>query len=575
DDKINIAGVIAHEVAHQWFGDLVTMKWWDDVWLNEGFATWMTPKPLIAWKPEWKQNEAQVLDANYSINGDSVVATRPIHQEAETKGEINALFDGIAYGKTAAVLHMVESYIGPEAFQAGVNKYLQQHSYGNATAQDFWNTQTAVSKKPVDKVMSTFVMQPGVPFVDVAAKKADGKTQVTLSQKRYFYDTARFEQPTKELWNIPVCMQSVSGTHPGAKQCELLTSKEQTFTIPGEGAWVFANADGAGYYRYGFDAAAVKGENLETVLKPEERISLVSNEWALVRAGRQTVPEYLTLVGTLKTERDTAVLEEVMNRVEYVSRYLVSDQDRAGFQQWVRSFFDPILKDIGMEPKEGETAEVKSLRPRLYAILGGTAGEDPDVVAESRKLTQEYMKDPESVPGDLSEVAVHIAAAHGDAALYDQYRAKLKEAKTPQEYYTYFYALSDFRDPVLLEKTLNFALTSEVRNQDLGIIPDVMRNPAGADLAWKFVKSHWDGLMNKASGGIAGAAGIAFGGTATFCDASKRDDVKAFYDAHKIQGTSRNFRAAQESVNYCIDLKQRQSQALAQWLQQNAVTASN
>jgi len=574
EEKINIASVIAHEVAHQWFGDLVTMKWWDDIWLNEGFATWMTPKPLIAWKPEWKQNEAEVLDANNSINGDSVVATRPIHQAAETRGEINALFDGIAYGKTAAVLHMVESYIGPDAFRAGVNKYLQQHSYSNATATDFWNTQAAVSKKPVDKVMETFVMQPGVPFVDVAMTNADGKTKVTVSQKRYYYDSALFAKDSDITWNIPVCLQAMNVTVDGSRQCELLTSRQQTFTLPAGASWVFPNAGAAGYYRYAFDTAALKGSSLLTTLKPEERISLVANEWALVRTGRHSVPDYLALVNSLRDERDGLVLSEIINRVQYISRNLINDQDRPEFQQWVRSYFSPILKSIGMMPKEGESASVASLRPNLYAILGGRAGEDPDVVAQARKVTQDYMKDPASVPPDLSDEAVYIAAVHGDAALYDQYRAKLAQVKTPQEYYTYFYALANFNDPALLQKTLDFGLSPEVRNQDLNIIASVMRNPKGSDLAWNFVKAHWDDLMKKAGGSISGASGVAFGGTGTFCDAQKRDDVKAFYDAHQIQGSQRNFRQAQESINYCIDLKQRQEQPLAQWLQQNTVAAS-
>lgn len=466
--KREIAGVIAHEIAHQWFGDLVTMKWWDDIWLNEGFATWMSSKPLEAWKPEWKLNEEDVLQDSGSMNVDSVKATRPIHQEAETPGEINALFDGIAYGKTAAVLRMIESYVGPETFRAGVNRYLQQHAYGNATAADFWNTQTTVSKKPVDKVMSTFVMQPGVPFIDVASKCEGNKTLVTLAQKRYYFDPALFNQSTNELWNIPVCLQGMSaGSNAGAKQCELLTAKQQTYTIPNCSSWVFPDAGATGYYRYGLDTAALKGASLDRALKPEERISLVANEWALVRSGRDTVPEYLSLVNTLHSDRDTYVLGEIMNRVAYIGRNLISDQDRPEFQKWVRSFFKPVLNDVGMMPKAGEPPTTTELRGNLYRILGGTTGEDPDVIAQSRKLTQEYMNNPESVPPDLVGPAVDIAAAHGDAALYEQYRAKLNQTKTPQEYYTYFYALGYFQEPALLQKTLDFALTDQVRNQDL------------------------------------------------------------------------------------------------------------
>jgi aminopeptidase N/puromycin-sensitive aminopeptidase len=352
--KINIASVIAHEVAHQWFGDLVTMKWWDDIWLNEGFATWMTAKPLEAWKPEWKQNEQVVGDTSDAINGDSVVATRPIHQPAETSEDINALFDGIAYGKTAAVLRMVESFIGPETFRAGVNRYLQEHSYANATATDFWNTQAAVSKQPVDKIMQTFVMQAGVPFVDASTRQANGKTEVTLSQKRYYYDPARFEKDTAETWNIPVCLTSPGAGKTGTKRCEVLSSKKQTFTLPGGGAIVFPNAGGMGYYRYALDPEALKGTSLASNLKPEERISLVTNEWALVRAGSHSVPDFLSLASSLKNERDTYVLSEVIDRVQFIGRYLVTDQDRPEFQQWVRGFFKPVLNDIGMQPKSGK-----------------------------------------------------------------------------------------------------------------------------------------------------------------------------------------------------------------------------
>ena len=305
-------------------------------------------------------------------------------------------------------------------------------------------------------------------------------------------------------------------------------------------------------------------------MKPEERVSLISNEWALVRAGRHTVPEYLSLANTLRNDRDSAVLGEIIDRVGYIGRNLVTDQDRPEFQAWVRSFFKPVLNDIGMMPKAGEPPTTGNLRSRLYGVLGGTTGEDPEVIAQSQKLTQEYMQNPDSVPPDLVGVAVNIAALHGNAALYDQYRAKLSEAKTPQEYYTYFYALSSFRDPALLEKTLDFALSDQVRNQDLYIIGGVMQNKVGGPLAWDFVKSHWDQLMKKTGGSI-GGAGAALGGTGSFCDAKMRDDIKAFYEQHKLPGTERAFRQTQETINNCIDLKDRQGQVLAQWLHRTTV----
>ena len=571
--KREIAVTIAHEIAHQWFGDLVTMKWWDDIWLNEGFATWMSSKPIEAWKPEWKQNEEDVADGSGSMNVDSVKATRPIHQPAETPAEINALFDGIAYGKTAAVLRMIESYVGEDTFRAGVNKYLQQHEYGNATAEDFWNTQTATSKKPIDKVMSTFVMQPGVPFIDTASKCEGDKTLVTLSQKRYYIDPALFSQSSNEQWNIPVCLQGMSvGPNPGAKQCDLLTAKQQTFTLPTCSSWVFPNAGATGYYRYGFNTAALKGASLDTALKPEARISLVSNEWALVRAGNHSVADYLALANTLRNDRDSYVLGEIINRVQYIGRYLVTDQDRPEYQAWVRGFFKPALNELGMLPKPGEPPTASQLRARLYGVLGGTTGEDPEVIAQSRKLTEEYMKAPDTVPPDLVPVALNIAALNGNAALYDQFRAKLSETKTPQEYYNYFYALTSFREPPLIQKTLEFALSDQVRNQDLYVISGIMQTRAGGPLAWDFVKSHWDALLKKGGGSI-GGAGAALGGTASFCDAGPRDDITSFYDQHKLPGTERAFRQVQEAINNCINLKERQQQPLADWLQKKTVAA--
>ncbi|MGD1081884.1 MAG: M1 family metallopeptidase, partial [Candidatus Sulfotelmatobacter sp.] len=191
--KKEIASVIAHEMAHQWFGDLVTMKWWDDIWLNEGFATWMSSKPIEAWKPEWNFKLDDVSDTAGTLNVDSLANTRPIHQAADTPAQIQELFDGIAYGKAAAVLRMLESYLGEDTFRAGVNAYLQQHQYANATADDFWDAQAKTSKKPVDKIMPTWVKQAGAPILNVKAQCSGNSTTVTLAQQRYYFDRSKFE----------------------------------------------------------------------------------------------------------------------------------------------------------------------------------------------------------------------------------------------------------------------------------------------------------------------------------------------------------------------------------------------
>src|SRR6202034_2976884 len=274
DMKKEIASVIAHEMAHQWFGDLVTMKWWDDIWLNEGFATWMSSKPVQAWKPEWNFKLDDVSETGGTLNTDSLANTRPIQQAADTPAQIMELFDGIAYGKAAAVLRMLESYLGEETFRAGVNAYIQQHQYANATADDFWEAQAITSKKPVDQIMPTFVKQAGVPIINVKSQCSGDSTTVTLDQRRYYYDREKFQAPNDELWQVPLCMKSSAGN--GSPKCELLTRKQETFTLPGCSTWVLANAGATGYYRVGYQPDAVRAlaNDAERKLSSAERIAL-------------------------------------------------------------------------------------------------------------------------------------------------------------------------------------------------------------------------------------------------------------------------------------------------------------
>ena len=299
--KNSVADVIAHEVAHQWFGDLVTAAWWDDIWLNEGFATWMTPHPIAAWQPDWLVSQDVVETSMNALATDGVQNTRPIHQEATSRNEIGSLFDGIAYGKTAAVLHMLESYLGPETFRAGVNLYLKEHAYGNATAADFWNAMARASKTPVDQIMPTFVMQAGEPFIAVDAKCNNGNTTLELSQKRYFNTPEAFNAPNDQLWQIPVCAKGV-GSGSSQQQCFLLTERQRQFTMKGCSKFVFPNAGALGYYRFDYDTSALHqlGNAAEQGLTPEERIALIGDEWALMRAGKHRVGDYLALGAQFK-----------------------------------------------------------------------------------------------------------------------------------------------------------------------------------------------------------------------------------------------------------------------------------
>ena len=565
--KKEVAVVIAHEMAHQWFGDLVTMQWWDDIWLNEGFATWMESKAVGVLKPEWHMDLDDVEDTNRALNVDALKHTRPIHQAAETPAQIQELFDGIAYGKTAAVLRMLEAYLGPETFRAGVDEYLKRHEYGNATAGDFWKTLTTVSKKPVDQVMPTFVTQPGAPMVSVQTQCSGGASTVALAQKRYFYDRSLFNTGNDELWQVPVCMKEGAENGQAPLKCVLLTKKQEDFQLPGCGPWVVVNAGAHGYYHSGYSANAMRALSraLEKQLTPAERIVLLNDSWAAMRVGQARIGDYLALAEGLQADRTRAVLEQLTGQLDYISDHLVNDQDRAGYEHWVRQLLGPAANDLGWNSKPGDSDETKELRARvLYAL--GYAGKDPEALAAARKLTEQGLENPSSVDHTLAFTAFSLAAMSGDAALYDRIAEKLKSKDTtPEEYYLYFGALARFSDPKLLERTLELAVSPAVRSQDsLGLISAVMQNPAGTTLAWDFVRAHWTDI-EKVGGGFTSSEVVA--ATGAFCDARLRDEVEEFFTTHKVPTAERTLKQSVEHMNYCVDLKAQQSPQLSSWLE--------
>src|SRR5271163_3342797 len=467
-----VVSVLAHEMAHMWFGDLVTMKWWDDIWLNEGFATWMSYKPIEAWKPDWHVERGEIRETNASLRTDSIASVRAIRAKAETPAEIATLFDDIAYGKAASVLRMVEAYVGPAVFQKGVNAYLEKHVYGNAAAEDFWNQMAATSEKPVDGIMASFTMQSGAPLVTLVKtecgvkvvqsgrhKKKVPVTEVTLSQERYFADAAKLTAGTQEIWQIPVNLRPA-----GSKDTTyvLLAQRQQTFEVPGCSPWVYANAGGRGYYRSNYDAAtlAKMSVELETTFSPEERIHFLGDEWAMVRVGRLNVGDYLDTVEKMKAERSRAVVGTMTGRFGYINDYVASAGDRAAFEKWVRDFLRPIAAELGESPTPGESDDRRGLRSDVFATLV-RYGRDPQLLAKSRLLVEQYMRDPNSVEAALAGNALAVSALDGNADLYERYLEHMKTAKTPEEYYNYFGALSQFPSAELAKRTVELALSPE------------------------------------------------------------------------------------------------------------------
>ena len=452
----NVAGTIAHEIAHQWFGDLVTMKWWDDIWLNEGFATWMSSKPLEDWHPEWRVDLGDLQNRDDSLALDSLASTRAIHASADTPEEIAALFDGIAYGKTAAVLLMLENYVGPADFRKGVNNYLDHHQYGNTEAKDFWTEIAASSGKPVDQVMPTYVNQAGAPLISVTGKCQSGKTSIAIRQQRLFIDPQQLRKSSAELWQIPVCIKTAAAP---TAQCQLVTRREQTFTVDGCSPWFYANAGGAGYYRASYDDANFSplARAAETALSPAERIAFVGDQWLLVENGKQNVMGFLDLAQNFQQEKSSAVMQLVLSPLEYLHDDILTVAERPAYEAWVRSLLQPLIRELGLQSVPGEDPDRDELRNSVMYTLGQSG--DQQVLARAREVLDGYMKDPTSVPPNQVPVAFNLLSRRGDAALYDKFVARRKTAKTPAEFYRYQNSLVNFRDPALVKRTLEFAMS--------------------------------------------------------------------------------------------------------------------
>jgi aminopeptidase N len=508
--------VLAHEMAHQWFGDLVTMKWWDNIWLNEGFATWMALKPSQALHPEWNANLDAVQATDTALTLDALVNTHSIRATAETPEEINALFDPISYEKAGAVLRMIESYVSPEVFRRGVNVYLRKFSYSNATAEDFWTSLSAASGRPVDKIMPTFVDQAGEPLLTVKTSCSTppavkepvrrGKrsrrrpiqphpmTQVTVSQQRFWANPA--EAPKKEqLWMTPVCVKSG-----GAKPfCQILSLKEQTLPLAGCSAWVFLNGNAAGYYRTQYDKVelqkliAIAGTDLTTA----ERISLLRDQSALVESGQQRMSAYLDLLSALSQDAQHSVVESYLPALDDINSYELPGTDASGFRAWVRSTFQPMLAKIGWTQGATENADTHTLRGNLIHILG-MVGEDPETIRQATTTAQQYLKDPNSVDASIAKDVLAVAAHFGNEDLFQQYVNALRRMQSPEQYYNVGGALAEFRDPKIVEKVLEIGVSDEVRNQDAAhLIASELANTDNQKTAWDWVKAHWPAVENK------------------------------------------------------------------------------
>jgi aminopeptidase N len=560
--KKRVAGVISHEIAHQWFGDLVTMKWWDDIWLNEGFATWMANKPLAAWKPEWRVDLDDAADTQSALGIDALKSTRAIRMKVETPEEINEVFDGIAYEKTAAVLRMIEQYVGPEAFRKGVASYLKKHSYSNAAGEDFWSEVARVTNKPVDRIMRSFVDQIGAPVLSVRNSCSQNKSAIDLKVNRFL--GAPGASPASQTWTLPVCLKP-SG---GQARCELMDRREQTVRTDACGP-AFANADSRGYYFTEYTADTVGGfAKSPGSLTASERISLLGDEWWMVRSGRHDIDLYLDLAAAMADDDTPVITETIAERLTAIGDDIADVAERARYQAWIRARFGPALTALGLPGPAGDTDDRQARRGTLLHLVGVT-GNDPDVQRKARELAVQYISNPSSIPSTLAPSVLQVAAVGGDAALYEQYLAQLRKGGVqPERYYRYFNALSWFSDPSLVKRTLDFAMSSEVRSQDAStLIGSLLVHPWSSNLAWEYTKEQWPTLLKTLN--IFQAIPDLVESFGAFCTVARGNEVKEFLAKNSVPAVARVAQQAVERIDNCVALDMRQSKPFSAWLARN------
>ncbi len=569
-----MASVLAHELAHHWFGDLVTMAWWNDLWLNEGFATWAQARVVDQWRPDFDGRIDALRSRGYAMELDALPAARAVRQPVTTTSEAMEAFDGITYTKGGAVLRMLELWLGEDTFRAGVRAYIHSHEWGNATAQDLLDALGAASHQDVTAVAATFLDQPGVPIVQVDLDCTHGAPSVTLSQSQYLVpSTAASASPapatTPRRWRIPVCIVFEQAGHP-RRQCTVLADERVTAPLAGATRcprWIQPNADESAYYRYAI-TPPVRALSTPAVLRTLDvrgRIGLLDDAWAMVRGGRLGLDEYLTLVEGFRGAHNRAVVETILGALGEIYTDAVTETDRRAFAVWIGNFLRPIATDLGWDARPGDTDDHRMLRRAVLQAMGNFA-DDPVVIAEAERRAQAYLRDPHAVEPDVASIALPLASRHAGPDRFTALMAALAHPPTPADRVAVMSALGQFGDPTVLRRALDASLTDAVRLQDaLRLVYSAWGHPLRRAAAVAWVHEHYDAMRARLPEESMGYLGGIVGGT---CTAETLAAERAFFEPRlaNIEGAARGLRESVDRAEQCIAFRARESERLHTFL---------
>ncbi|MCX8071892.1 MAG: M1 family metallopeptidase [Candidatus Binatia bacterium] len=490
-----IFSTAAHELTHMWWGDLVTMAWWDDLWLNESFATFVGSKVTADLNPQWNFWRDFVAALQRPFQLDSLVTTHPISFPVANAKQATERFDVITYWKGAAVVRMIENFLGAENFQKGVRAYLQRHREANATAEDFWRELSTASGQPVAELARSWIRAPGHPILELRTTVQTDGIQVSGKQQRFFADPAQAETGHTTEWVIPVVWKY--GTDRGIREHrEVWRGATASVHLPGA-RWFYPNGSAAGFYRFLLDDAALHAlvPAIQQGLAPHERLNLLDNQFALLRAARVSVAAYFRLLDGFRAETDRAVVSLMIDQLSWLWLHVIDDEFEPTFASFVEQLLRPQWESLGWELRPTESEDDRLRRAALLAALGSIA-RVASIRQEARARLERYWQDRQSLDPNLVTAVVNVAAIEGDRTLYERYlERKHQFAHEPEEEYRFLMALASFEHPALVQRTLELALSDEVRAQDRPFLLGALLGRRKArPAAWKFVRARWQTL---------------------------------------------------------------------------------
>ena len=573
ETKQDIYEVLAHEMAHQWFGDLVTMAWWDNLWLNEGFASWMGSKCTAHFNPQWEVWQRREFPRDPSrragiakeaaMEGDARSTTHPIQQPVATEAEANSAFDDITYKKGQSFLRMLESFLGDDVFREGIRDYMAAHAYLNTTTADLWNALSDASGKPIGEIAAGWTEQPGFPVVKV---KREQGSNVSLTQERF---TVNFTNAPPLEWKIPL-IYAVVGETPATL---LMTRKlDSIHNIPPDRA-LKLNVNGAGNYRVEYDDASWK--LLLGALKNlgvEDRVNLLSDAWGLVQANRASIGLYFELVEKLPASTELAEREQIIHVLDFINRLLSGSSEQEKFQRYARSLLRPTFDVVGWETKPDEKAATANLRASLITALGNL--NDPKVVVNCRERFKAFLTNPKSLAPDLRPAVFSVVGRYADELTWNELHELGLKTTSVEEKQNYYDALASAIDSKLVKKSLPIALTDELpTSRAVFLVLRVARESGHSDIAWDFARANMKALLAKND--ALGANTYAPSLFTFFSDGSRAQELRTYAKNNLPAASAQEVLKALDEIRFRSEFKKRLAPQLDAWIDGRKVADSS